>query len=71
MLKKRFSSASTLDGVIDLERLRSGPADSIERDAKSFFALTYPSDDVHALLRALSKRFEAGRSEGTILAQAV
>lgn len=71
MLKKRFSNASSLDGVIDLERLRSGPADSIERDAKKFFALTYPSDDVHALLRALSKRFEGGRSEGTILAQAV
>lgn len=71
MLKKRFSSAAQLDGVIDIERLRSGPVDSIERDARRFFSLTYSSDDVHALLRALSKRFEAGRSEGTILAEAV
>lgn len=71
MLKKRFQNTSDLDGVIDLERLRSGPSDSIERDAERFFALTFPADEIHSLLRALSKRFEGGRSQGTILAQAV
>lgn len=72
MMKKRFSSASQLDGVIDLERLRSGPADSIERDAKKFFDLTFASDEIHALLRALSRRFTGKeKSEGVVLAQAV
>lgn len=71
MMKKRFKNATQLDGVIDLERLHSGPSESIERDPQRFFALTFPSDEVHILLRALSKRFEGGRSEGTILAQAV
>jgi len=71
MMKKRFATASQLDGVIDLERLRSGPSSSIERDASRFFELTYPSEEVHALVRALSRRFENKPSEGTILAQAM
>ena len=71
MLRKRFQTASQLDGVIDLERLHSGPADSLERDAARFFELTFPSDEVHALLRALSTRFSGKHSAGTILAQAV
>ena len=37
MMKKRFASAAQLDGVVDLERLRSGPPDSIERDAGGKF----------------------------------
>lgn len=71
MLKKRFATASQLDGVIDLERLNSGPSSSIERDARRFFELTFPSEEVHALLRALTRRFEEKPSEGTVLAQAV
>ncbi len=71
MLKKRLQIAAHLDGVIDLERLRSGPADSIERDAHRFFELTFPSEDVHALVRALSARFGDNQSAGTVLAQAV
>lgn len=71
MLKKKFQTASQLDGVIDLERLWSGPSDSIERDAARFFELTFPSDEIHALLRALSARFSGQHSAGTILAQAV
>ncbi len=71
MMKKRFASAAQLDGVVDLERLRSGPSDSIERDAARFLDLTYPSEDVKALLRLLSRRFGGAASEGTILANAV
>lgn len=70
-MKKRFASAGQLDGVVDLERLRSGPPDSIERDAARFLDLTYPSEDVKALLRLLSRRFGGTASEGTILANAV
>jgi hypothetical protein len=71
MLKRRIQPAAQLDGVIDLERLRSGPPDSIERNAQKFFELTWPSEEIHALLRALCGRFDGQRSEGTILAQAV
>jgi hypothetical protein len=71
MIKKRLTSAALLDGVVDLERLRSGAADSIERDATRFLELTFPSDDVKALLRLLSRRFGGAASEGTILANAV
>src|SRR5688572_13336337 len=71
MLKTRFANAAQLDGVVDLERLRSGPPDSIERDAARFLDLTYPSEDVQALLRLLSRRFGGAASEGTILANAV
>lgn len=71
MLSKRYVTTSLLDAVIDLERLRSGPADALERDAKTFFGLTFPSDDVHALMRVLSKRFSGEKAEGVVLAQAV
>lgn len=36
MMLKNFQTASQLDGVIDLERLHSGPSDSIERDVSQF-----------------------------------
>ena len=71
MLKKRYSSAHDLDGVIDLERLRSGPADSLERDSQKFFDLTYPTEDVYAVLRGLIRRFGNETAPGTILAQSV
>ena len=70
MLRRRFSSAESLDGVIDLERLRSGPVDCLERNAQRFFELTYLTEDLHKVLRGLSRRFKEG-GPGTILAQAV
>jgi len=41
MLKNRYSTAAQLDGVIDIERLHSGPTDSIERDAERFSNLLF------------------------------
>ncbi|MGQ0652827.1 MAG: hypothetical protein ACT4P4_11265 [Betaproteobacteria bacterium] len=54
-----------------MERLYSGPSNSIERDAKRFFDLTFPSDEVHGVVRALSKRFGGDTTQGVILAEAV
>jgi hypothetical protein len=71
MLTRRYSSTESLDGVIDLERLRCGPADSLEQDAKKFFDLTYPSEDLHKVLRGLTQRFKDGKGPGPVLAQAV
>ena len=68
MLKKRYASAQDLDGVIDLERLRSGSSTSLERNAAGFLDLTWPSSDVHALVRGLSNRFNGGSQPGTFLA---
>ena len=68
MLTKRHASARDLDGVIDLERLRSGSSASLERDAARFLELTWPSSDVHALVGGLSHRFNGGSQAGTILA---
>ena len=70
MLTRRYQSTESLDGVIDLERLRSGAADSLERNAQRFFELTYLSEDLHMVLRGLSRRFKEG-GPGTVLAQAV
>jgi len=73
MLKKRYRSAKQVDGVIDLERLRSGPAKCIERDPALFLGLTYPSEDLMAMVQALSRRFSSEKMEGSglILAEAV
>ena len=68
MLTKRYASARDLDGVIDLERLHSGSSTSLERDAASFLDLTYPSSDVHDLVRGLSGRFNGDEQPGAILA---
>ena len=68
MLKKRYASAQDLDGVIDLERLHSGPSTSLEQNAAGFLDLTWPSSDVHALVRGLSNRFNGGLQSGTFLA---
>ncbi|MFH1336460.1 MAG: hypothetical protein ABII96_08080, partial [Candidatus Zixiibacteriota bacterium] len=73
MLKKRYRSAKQVDGIIDLERLRSGPPKSIERNPDLFFDLTYPSEDLRAMLQSLSRRFVSGEVEGNglFLAEAV
>ena len=73
MLKKRYRSAKQVDGIIDLERLRSGPSRCLERNADLFFDLTFPSEDLRAMLGALSRRFSEDRIEGNglFLAEAV
>lgn len=71
MIERRYQSTESLDGVIDLERLRSGPADSLERSAQKFFELTYLTEDLHKVLRGLSRRYKEGTGPGTVLAQAV
>lgn len=71
MLVKRYSSSQQLDGVIDLERLRSGARGDLERDAAKFFELTYPSEEVHAVLRGLTQRFSTGNGPGLVLAESV
>ena len=74
-MKKRYRSAREVDGIIDLERLRSGPSGCIERDPRLFFELTYPSEDLRGMLQSLSRRFTRGSSEesepGLYLAEAV
>jgi hypothetical protein len=73
MLKKRYISARQVDGIIDIERLRSGPSKCIERDPDLFFDLTYPSEDLRGMLQALSRRFSKGEDNkaGLFLAEAV
>lgn len=71
MIERRYQSTESLDGVIDLERLRSGPADSLERNSQKFFELTYLTEDLHKVLKGLSRRFKEGTGPGTVLAQAV
>ena len=73
MLKKRYKSAKQVDGVVDLERLNSGPATCIERKPEQFLDLTYPSVDLQLMLRALHERFVSSDegSPGLFLAEAV
>ncbi|MBI5243200.1 MAG: hypothetical protein HY922_05860 [Elusimicrobia bacterium] len=57
---------------MDLERLQSGPKDAFERDPEGFLGATYPSEDIHVLIRTLSQRFsKSGEGTGVILAEAV
>jgi hypothetical protein len=74
MLKQRYSSASRIDGVVDVEKLRSGPRNCLERDASQLFDLTYVTEDLQAMLRTLSRRFSSngdGDSPGLFLAEGV
>src|SRR3990172_10949742 len=75
MLKRRYSSASRIDGVIDAEKVKSGPPTCLERDASQLFNLTYVTEDLQGMLRCLSRRFSqngtAGDSPGLILAEGV
>lgn len=76
MLARRYASASRIDSVIDLEKLRSGAKSCLERDASQFLDLTYLTDDLHAMLRSLSRRFGPERaasvdSPGLVLAEGV
>ena len=75
MLKRRYSSASRIDGVMDAERVKSGPPTCLERDASQLFNLTYVTEDLQAMLRCLSRRFDPNggneESPGLILAEGV
>jgi hypothetical protein len=74
-MKKRYKSARQVDSVIDLEKISSGPEKCMERDPEVFFRLTYPSSDIGAMLRAISRRYgpdDSGVSEtGLFLAESV
>ncbi|NVM22708.1 MAG: hypothetical protein HWN68_13125 [Desulfobacterales bacterium] len=74
-MKKRYKSARQIDSVIDLEKIRSGPRNCMERDPEAFFSLTYPSSDIRAMLRALSRRYGPSGSDtneaGLFLAESV
>jgi hypothetical protein len=75
MLKRRYSSASRIDGVVDVEKLKSGPRNCLERDPSQLFELTYVTEDLQAMLRSLSRRFgpngDGGDAPGLILAEGV
>ena len=74
-MKKRYKSARQIDSVIDLEKIRSGPKNCMECNPEAFFSLTYPSSDIRAMLRALSRRYGPSDSNttetGTFLAESV
>ena len=74
-MKKRYRSARQVDSVIDLEKIRSGPEKCMERDPEVFFRLTYPSADISAMLKAISRRYgpnDSGTIEtGLFLAESV
>lgn len=57
MLKKRFRDPREIDSVVDIERLWSGPAKSLEKDPARFLALTFPTTEVLQVLAALERRF--------------
>jgi hypothetical protein len=75
MLKRRYSSASRIDGVVDVQKLKSGPQTCLERDPSQLFDLTYVTEDLQAMLRLLARRFSpnggGGDSAGLILAEGV
>lgn len=65
MLKKRYQSAAKIVSVIDAERLKSGPPSAFERDPSQFLPQTYPTQDLHGMLRCLSARFDGNLSANT------
>lgn len=71
MLQRRYASARKIEGVVDLERLHSGRPHDLERDAAKLFELTYPSDEVHSVLRGLTQRFAGKEAPGLVLAESV
>ena len=72
MLKQRYGSANHIDDVVDVEKLKSGPRNCLERDPSQLFELTYVTEDLQAMLRSLSRRFspngDGGDARGLILA---
>lgn len=74
-MKRRYKSPRQIDSVIDLEKIRSGPKNCMERSPDALFGLTYPSSDIHAMIKALSRRYGASDSQisdtGVFLAESV
>ena len=75
MLKRRYRSASRIDSVVDVEKLKSGPRSCLERDPAQFFNLTYLTEDLQMMLRSLSRRFSPEANDdvspGLILAEGI
>lgn len=74
MLKRRYRSASRIDSVVDVEKLKSGPRTCLERDPAQFFNLTYLTEDLQVMLRSLSRRFSPEANDdvpGLILAEGI
>lgn len=74
MLDKRYRSASTIDSVVDLEKIRSGTKSSLEKDPSLSLSLTYLTEDLRGMLRNLSVRFNTATeasAPGLILAEGV
>lgn len=61
-------SKNGLDGVIDLENLRSGGKKAIESRPKDLFEITYPTSDIRDVIRNLQERFSSGeKTQGLFL----
>ncbi|HET6673867.1 MAG TPA: hypothetical protein VFG71_00940, partial [Nitrospiraceae bacterium] len=74
MLDKRYRKASQIDGIVDLEKIRSGSKSSLERDPSLSLGLTYLTEDLRGMLRNLSARFGTATeasAPGLILAEGV
>ena len=48
-----------IQGIVDLENLRSNRRGSIEASPKTFFDLTYPTSDIKLIVRKLHERFNS------------
>lgn len=48
-----------IQGIVDLENLRSNRRGSIEASPKTFFDLTYPTSDIKLVVRKLHERFNS------------
>jgi hypothetical protein len=67
-IRPEVISKNGLEGVIDLENLRSGAKKTIEARPKDFFEITYPTSDIRNVINNLQERFNSGeRSTGLFL----
>jgi predicted AAA+ superfamily ATPase len=53
-------SEKGIEGIIDLANLSQPKKKVLEKDAKRFFELTYPSADVRRVVSLLHQRFQKG-----------
>jgi len=69
MLKPRpeVLSDEGIDGIIDLANLEDPKGKKLEANPKRFFALTYPTADVHRIIQKLSDRFAGRDAPGLFL----
>ena len=67
-VRSEVLSKNGLEGVIDLENLRTGGDKAIEARPKDFFEITYPTSDIREVIRNLQERFNSGeKSQGLYL----